>query len=227
MGVVSKILANQARRAGGRIKKVFSAPPEKPPVYPLGLHQNAVIRFDPSDFILAAGDLKIALPEGDISVMAVGAFSCLGVSFHRFYLEDLQKTEWVLQVAESGQELDLILFQTIDEVYPDDWDFWLNESTGLIGYKDFHTPDQVEYYRVYANPGPDWSSPIEFEELIRGLGENYSISHAMMLYNRGIETAAGEELVEYLLVSREEDEDGVLVRIMAGVPVSPMSLTIL
>ena len=38
---------------------------------------------------------------------------------------------------------------------------------------------------------------------------------------------AGENLVEYLLVSREEDEEGVLVRIMAGLPVAPMSLTIL
>jgi len=227
MGVFSKILAKQARRAGGRIKDVFSAAPEKEPDYPLGLHQNAVLRFDPTDFILAAGNLKIDLPAGDISVMAIGEFSRQGVSFHRFYLQDLKEGEWVLEAAESGQVVELILFQTIDEVYPEDWDFWLNERTGLIGYKDFHTPDQVEYYRVYRNPGPDWASPIEFQESVRACGENYSIDHAMMLYSRAIHAAADEELTEYLLVSREEDEDGVLVRIMAGVPVSPISLTVL
>ena len=227
MGIAAKILAKKGRQAVGRIKGVFSPAPEKEPDYPLGLHLNAILRFDPTDFILAAEDLKIGLPAGDISVMAVGEFRCLGISFHRFYVQDLKDQEWVLQMAENRQDLELILFQTIDEVYPDDWDFWLNEETGLIGYKDFHTPDQIEYFRVFRNPGPDWSSPIEFEESIRGEGQNLSISHAMMLYSRDVQTKAGENLTEYLLVSREEDEEGVLVRIMAGVPVGPMSLTIL
>jgi hypothetical protein len=227
MGIVSKILAKQARRAGDRIKHVFSAAPEKEPDYPLELRLNAVLRFDPTDFILSAGNFKIDLPTGDVSVMAVGEFACLGISFHRFYLADLKNAEWVLQSAEEKQDLELILFRTIDEVYPDDWDFWLNDRTGLIGYKDFHTPDHVEYYRVYANPGPGWVSPIEFQESIRGGGENFSIGHAMMLYSRRIASAGNDELTEYLLVSREEDEEGVLVRIMAGVPVSPMSLTVL
>ena len=227
MGMVSKILAKKGRQAVSRVKDVFSAGPEKEPDYPLGLHQNAILRFDPTDFILAAGSFKIDLPAGDISVMAVGEFRCLGVCFHRFYLKDLKDAEWVLQAAEGQRDLELILFQTIDEVYPDDWDFWLNEQTGLIGYKDFHTPDQVEYYRVYQNPGPDWSSPIEFQESVRGGGEMFSFGHAMMLYSRGINAAAGEDLTEYLLVSREEDDEGVLVRIMAGVPLNPASLTVL
>jgi hypothetical protein len=227
MGIVSKILTKQGRRAASRIKDIFSVGPEKEPDYPLGLHQNTVLRFDPTDFILAATNFKVDLPAGDVSVIAIGEFSCLGVSFHRFYLKDLKDAEWVLQAAENKQGFELILFQTIDEVYPDDWDFWLNEQTGLIGYKDFHTPDQVEYYRVYGNPGPDRSSPIEFQESVKGCGENLSVGHAMMLYSRGVDAKAGEELTEYLLVSREEDEEGVLVRIMAGVPVSPMSLAIL
>ncbi len=246
MGVVSKILEKKGRQAVSRIKDVFSAGPEKEPDYPLGLHQNAILRFDPTDFILAAENFKIGLPSGDISVMAIGEFNCLGTSFHRAYLKDLNDEEWILQVAHTmagpaqrdeparrrmaaagKQELEVILFQTIDEVYPDDWDLWLNEKTGLIGYKDFHSPDQVEYYRVFQNPGPDWASPIEFRECVRGCGEKFFINHAMMLYSRGVQAAAGEELTEYLLVSREEDDEGVLVRIMAGMQVSPMSLTIL
>lgn len=227
MGVVAKILARKGKQTVNSIKDVFSGAPEKGLDYPLGLHQNAIVRFDPTDFILAAGDLKIDLPAGDISVMAIGEFNCLGLSFDRFYLKDLEDAEWVLQVSANKQDLELLLFQTIDEVYPDDWDFWLNEQTGLIGYKDFHTPDQIEYYRVFRNPGPNWSSPIEFRESIRDASQTLFINHAMMLYSREIPTKAGGELAEYLLVSREEDEDGVLVRIMAGVPVNPMSLTIL
>jgi hypothetical protein len=227
VGMVAKILAKKGRQAVSRIKDVFSGGPEKEPDYPLGLHLNAILRFDPTDFILTAKNFKIDLPAGDISVMAIGEFKSLGVSFHRFYLKDLKDAEWVLQMADNKQDLELILFQTIDEVYPDDWDLWLNEQTGLIGYKDFHTPDQVEYCRVFRNPGPDYSSPIEFGESIRGCGEKVSISHAMMLYSRDVESLAGENMTEYLLVSREEDEEGVLVRIMAGVPVGPMSLTIL
>jgi hypothetical protein len=49
----------------------------------------------------------------------------------------------------------------------------------------------------------------------------------MMLYSREISVTVGEKLTEYLLVSKEEDEEGLLVRIMAGIPVSPMSITIL
>jgi hypothetical protein len=227
VGVVAKILAKKGRRAVSRVKEVFSGGPQREPDYPLGLHQSAVLRFDPTDFILAAGGLKIDLPAGDITVMAIGEFRSLGLSFHRFYLKDLKDAEWVLQAAEKGQNVELLLFQTIDVVYPGDWDFWLNEETGLIGYKDFHTPDQVEYYRVFQNPGPDRAAPIEFEESIHGGGEKLSISHAMMLYSRDVPAAAGEGMTEYLLVSKEEDEEGVLVRIMAGVPVGPMSLTIL
>jgi hypothetical protein len=227
VGVVSKILEKKGRQAVGRIKDVFSAGPEKEPDYPLGLHLNAILRFDPTEFILSAKNLKIDLPAGDISVMGIGEFNSLGVSFHRFYLKDLKDTEWVLQVADNNQNLELILFQTIDEVYPDDWDLWLNEQTGLIGYKDFHTPDQVEYSRVFRNPGPSYSSPIEFRESIRIGGEKMSLSHAMMLYSREIQTLAGENMTEYLVVCKEEDDEGVLVRIMAGVPVAPMSLTIL
>ncbi len=227
MGIVSKILQKKGRQAAGRIKEVFSGGPEKEPDYPLGLHMNAVLRFDPTDFILSAKSFKIDFPAGDISVAAIGEFICLGVPFHRFYLKDLKDAQWVLQVAGEERNFEVVVFQTIDEVYPDDWDFWLNDRTGLIGYKDFHTPDQVEYSRVFRNPGPDYLEPVEFRESIRSGGQELFVSHAMMLYSREVSAAVGEKMMEYLLVSKEEDEEGVLVDIMAGVPVNPMSLTVL
>jgi hypothetical protein len=227
MGMVAKILAKKGRQAVGRIKGVFSGGPEKEPDYPLGLHLNATLRFDPTDFILAGENVKIDFPAGDILVMAISEFTCLGVPFHRFYLKDLKDAEWVLEVADDNKNVEVTLFQTVDEVYPDDWDLWLNDRTGLIGYKDFNTPDQVEYFRVFRNPGPAYLEPVEFEESVRCEGRQFTINHAMMLYSREICAKAGEKLTEYMLVSKEEDEEGLLVRIMAGVPVSPMSITIL
>jgi hypothetical protein len=227
MGLVSKILEKKGKQALSRVKGVFSGGPEKEPDYPLGLHLNATLRFDPTDFILAEQSFKIGFPSGDISVVAIGEFVCLGVFFHRFYLKDLKNAEWVLEVADGKQNVEVSLFQTIDEVYPDDWDFWLNERTGLIGYKDFNTPDRVEYSRVFRNPGPDYVKPIEFKESIKGGGQEFCLNHAMMLYSRKVPGAVGENLTEYLLVSKEEDEEGLLVQIMAGVPVNPVSITIL
>ncbi len=228
MGVVARILEKKSRQAVNRIKEVFTCEPDKGPKkqYPLGLHLNAILRFDPTDFILAGQELKIELPAGDISVMAVGEFRA-GTQFYRFYLKDLKDREWVLQVADDKDDREVIIYQTVDEVYPDDWDFWLNKETGLIGYKDFHTPDQLEYFRVLRNPGPDYANPVEFREEIRSDVEPLFISHAMMLYSREIAIPGDEKLREYLLVSKEEDQEGALVRIMAGVPITPMSLTVL
>lgn len=229
MGMIAKILEKQGRQAVGRVRDFFSGSPEKekPKVYPLGLRLNAVLRFEPTDFILARDSLKIEIPESDLTVMAIGEFRCLGVTFQRFYAKDVDDREWVLQVGDDSNDREIILYRTVDEVFPDDWDFWLNDSTGLIGYKDFNTPDQVEYSRMFHNPGPDYASPIEFRESIGSGGPSFFIDHAMMLYGRDISIPGGREIPEYLLVSREADEEGALVRIMAGVPLNAMSFTVL
>jgi hypothetical protein len=229
MGVIAKILEKKSKRAIGHIKDVFSSKPDKWPQkdYPLGLHLNAILRFDPTDFILAGENLKIEFPTGDIAVLAIGEFRCLGIQFFRFYVKDLKDNEWILQVADDKEDSEVVLYQTIDEVFPDDWGFWLNDETGLIGYKDFHTPDEVDYFRVLRNPGPDYVNPVEFRESIRSGEDSFFIDYAMMLYSREVTMTGDQMLNEYLLVSREEDEEGAMVRIMAGVPVTPMSLTVL
>ncbi|MEN6440716.1 MAG: DUF2491 family protein [Syntrophobacter sp.] len=229
MGVIAKIVAKQSKQAYGRVKDFFSGTPakEQPKQYQLGLRLNAVLRFEPTDFILAGDNLKLEVPDSDLTVMAVGEFRCMGVNFCRFYAKDLDDREWVLQVGGEGDDREIILYQTLDEIFPDDWDLWLNDSTGLIGYKDFNTPDQVEYARVFYNPGPDYANPIEFRETIGSGGSTFYIDQAMMLYGRNISIPGGREMPEYLLVTREEDEEGALVRIMTGVPLNAMSFTVL
>ncbi|MCE5333597.1 MAG: YjfK family protein [Desulfobacteraceae bacterium] len=229
MSVVARILAKKSKDAVDRIRGVFTgeAAAEQSRSYPLGLYLNATVRFDPTTFILAGNEIKVLHPEGDMPVVAIGEYRSLGVDFHRFYLRGLNDEESVLLVAGEGHNVEVVLYQTLDEVYPDDWGVWLNDQAGLIGFRDFSTPDGISYARALRNPGPDYVHPVEFRESIRGGGEAFSVRHAMMLYSRDIPNAAGDHLTEYLLVSKEEDEEGVLVRIMAGVPVDPMSLTIL
>lgn len=228
MGVIAKILAKQSERAVARVKGLFTGSEEQQKRdYPLGLHLNAVLRFDPTDFILAGESLKVRLPAGDALIMAIGEFRCLGVPTFRFYLKDLEDNEWVLQLADRNGSCEVVIYQTIDEVFPDDWGFWLNNETGLIGYKDFQTPDQITYFRMLHSPGPDYASPVEFRENLKGNEDAFFVDHAMMLYGRDVQVNGGLNLTEYLLVSREVDEEGALVRIMAGVPVDPMSMTVL
>ena len=43
------------------------------------------------------------------------------------------------------------LFMPYDEVYPEDWDFWLSEKDGYIGLDIFQTKDQTQYFRVWEN----------------------------------------------------------------------------
>jgi hypothetical protein len=142
-------------------------------------------------------------------------------------LKDLEDNEWVLQVSDPSGNCETVVYQTIDEVFPDDWAFWLNNETGLIGYKDFQTPDGTAYLRMLRSPGPDYANPVEFRENIKGSDDAFFVDHAMMLYGRDVQVNGGLNLTEYLLVSREVDEEGALVRIMAGVPVDPMSMTVL
>jgi hypothetical protein len=229
MGIATRILAKKSKETVGKVKGFFSRPHEEeaPRIYPLGLRLNAVLRFDPTDFILAGDSLKVELPSGDLAIVAVGEFRCLGITFYRFYLKDLKDNDWVLQVADDNGTQELVLLQTLDEIYPDDWGFWLNDQTGLIGYKDFQTPDQLTYFRTLGSNGPDHVDPVTFQEVVRSGEDTFSIDHAMMLYQRDFQVAGTMDLTEYLLVSRELDEEGTLVHIMSGVPVNPMSLTVL
>ena len=227
MGMIAKILKKKA----GQLKDAFTIPAnrEEQIDYPLNLRMDATVRIDPTVFILAGESLKIQCPEGDSIVSAIGHFKLFKAQYYRFYLKTLEEEERYLQLAvENGNVSECILYRTIDEVFPGpgEWSVWLNRSTGLIGYRDFHTPDQTNYQRVFMAEGADYINPMAYQETVTAKGVRFTIGHEAMLYGRFVETG-GDPLAEYLAVSKEEDDEGALIRIAAGVEVNPVSLTIL
>ena len=124
-------------------------------------------------------------------------------------------------------------------MYPDDWDFWLNENTGYIGYSVFDTPDKTRYYRVWENPGAEKVveggeggeritrvPPVDFSETLYfdSNGKKTEIvKHSAMLYGRH----ANDNVDEYLLVGLSEYADTSFVQVLVGLELNPSSLDVI
>ncbi len=208
--------------------------------WPLKIRLGSTIRFDASLFILAGDDLKMAVPASDCVVAAAGSYLLGHSKYYTFYVKDTEDVEWFLQLGleRSMAVGSAMLYQTIDEAYPEtaeDWDLWLNEETGLIGFKDFQTPDGMTYQRLWKQEGPDYAAPWCYDESVTDdpfVPSSFNISHHAMLYGRSIRRAqgfraGGESVVENLLADKIEDDDGACIQISAGIEVPIMSLTIL
>jgi hypothetical protein len=235
MGVVARILEKKLKTTGEKIQGLFGKPtapawPERN--YPLNLRPNAVVRFDPTLFLLAEGMLRMPSPDGDWSVVAIGEFSMVGFEYFRFYLKNLNDDELILQVDQNLEKPEIVVFKTIDELYPNPggpttWENWLDEEYGWIGCIDFHLPDGTEYYRIIQNPGPDRIAPLGFRETIFTENHTDFVEHTAMIYGREISIEGMDTIVENLIISQESDDEGALVSVNVGLSLLPSSLTIL
>ena len=228
MGMLSRILKIKAQKAASYFKK---QPQRVDLNWPLGIRIGGTVRLDPSTFIVAGDSLKMDEPKGDCVVAAAGWYDCGGIRYHRFYLNDIEGNEFILEVGlgRSGGVGELMLYQAADEIYPEtteDWDLWLNEENGLIGFKDFSTPDEIVYERLWGQNGADYMAPPEFDEIVTDdpfVAEVAKVSHAAMLYGRTLD----ESVVEYLWVDNTNDDHGAAVLVSTGVEIHPASLTVL
>jgi hypothetical protein len=160
--------------------------------------------------------------------------------FHRFYLESSKGMHVLETLSDKHKEVQTCkLFAPLDEVYPEDWDFWLSPRDGYIGYSEFQIKDGTSYFRVWDDPersvviGEDDQGnkitrvpPIEFLETVNldEYGkEREMVRHTGMLYSRRI----SPDLNEFVLVSAVDTEDGASVQIMAGIPLEPMSIKVI
>ena len=235
MSVLARILEKKLKKAGQAVQGFFGkpAPPAWPERdYPLNLRPNALVRFDPTMFILAEGVLKISPPAGDWAVVAIGEFTVFNIPYFRFYLKNLYDEELILQIGQSEDTSDIVVFKTIDELFPSadgptTWENWLDDEFGWIGCIDFHLPDGTEYYRVVQNPGPSRINPLSFRENV--FIENLSsyVEHTTMIYGREISIEGMDSMVENLIIAQECDDDGALVSVNVGLSIMPGSLTIL
>lgn len=231
-----------------RVKTFFTKAPERiDQNLPLGLRFTAMVEIPEADFILAGSEnLKIAYPKGYGTVTAYGTFQFGESVGHRFYLVFNDGQVCILQVivGKEGNVEECKLFAPFDEVFPansEDWDYWLSEQDGYIGFSVFVTKDDgPRYSRVWENTGPEMVvgeeagqkitriPPVEFREIIY-LDENgrsvEQVDYTAMLYGRWIKEEDG--IAEYLLVCAVEDREGAAVRMLVGLEIQPSALKIL
>lgn len=204
---------------------------------PLGLRINGMVDVSQVDFILGGDDLKVKYPGTGNIVSSYGYFSMGQSNVRRFYF-DSSNGLYMLQVVTDRNNVveECKLFMPYDEVFPDDWGFWLADGDGYIGLDTFQLKDGTQYYRVWENEEAmriveedDQGNrltripPAEFLETIYldSYGEQTeTVKYDSMLYGRHVT----EEIAEFLLVSAVEEQDGASVQIMVGIELQPVSI---
>ncbi|MEO5356731.1 MAG: YjfK family protein [Nitrospirae bacterium YQR-1] len=225
-----------------KLTGVFRKKPERIDInLPLGIKINSMIRLDETKFITNADVLKVQSPGGGIHTVVAGEKFMIGsLKVYRFYIEENEsRNQSVLQIPVANDEIEgIVLYQIIEEVYPqsdEQWDFWLNEGTGCIGYKDFKIQEEdgkeTLYYRLWGGD-ERYTKPIFFRSVIStdsyGITGMKTESHGMV-YGREI----SETLQEYLFIVHEKllDNDRELeeakVVLMAGIDIDLAEIDVL
>jgi len=208
---------------------------------PLGLRVNGMIEVDEVDFILGGPDLKVKQPKSSEIILSYGRFVIGSSTVHRCYFSS-GDIPYMLQIVVDGQQGALEeckLFMAHDEIYPQDWDFWLSEKDGYIGLSVFQIKDGTLYWRVWENDDAQvvvqqdsqgepitHIPPVQFIETMYydAYGERTeTLKHDAMLYGRHV----NQEVDEYLLISAVNERDGASVQIWLGLELSPSALKII
>ena len=207
---------------------------------PLGLRFNCLVEFPEVDFILAGSDLLTKYPGSGCSVVSYGNFPVGDSMLHRFYL-DASAGPYMLQIVADSKKVieECKLFMPFDEIYPDDWGFWMAEQDGYIGLNIFDTRTAVRFFRIWENPEAtriverdetgatiDRIPPVRFVETIYldAFGEKKeTVTYDTMLYGRHV----NENVDEYLMISAVEESDGASVQIMVGVELASPSIKVI
>lgn len=190
---------------------------------PLNIRIGCGVNFDETNFVLAGDNSYVDSPGKSNTVVAISKSDILGFKVFRAYLT-CDEEESVLQMIidpETGDVAEATLYRTLDEIFPsneDEWEEWIGEE-GHIGSQAFFTPDDIGFDRLWNEGGPDHVEPETFTETIYAdkYGENtIVVEHQAMLYARSVDIGEGEDLIEELIVSAEENEECAQVRIAAG-----------
>jgi len=189
------------------------------------------LTLDPTVFILAGSQLKVKNPsdKGELttSVLTTGVLTDGNVTLNRLYLGDgsdfLQL--WVQQDGTIGE---CRYFSRHDQEIPEDaedWDVWLNDQNGLIGWPQFQTLDGKLYARQWQ-PGDQRVAPIMLNEMVETASGQSNRAHRAMLYSAATGLAAPAPQAEYILASTVEENGGGWIDIHAGIDLNPASLSI-
>jgi len=207
---------------------------------PLGIRIDGIIDIPEVDFILGGDALKVKHPGSGNVISSYGTFPVGDSKIHRFYFSG-KDVIYMLQIVTDRQNgiEECKLFMPYDEIYPDDWNFWLAERDGYIGYEIFQTKDGMQYFRVWGSDeeavvveedqqGNQITriAPFEFLETIYLTpygDQSETVKYDAMLYGRHV----NDNVDEYLLVSAVNDKEGASVQIMVGVELQPASIKVI
>lgn len=205
---------------------MFSGKDSARPPFRVGM----AITVDPTPFLLAGDAIKAkqpqASPSGLTNIQGVGVLNSARLALHRLYLTDSDFVQ--IHLDDDGRPDECRLFHVVDEVDPADesqWAQWLDRRDGMIGWRDFQTPDGKVYERAWS-PGPDRIAPVKFHESEDSAKGVVLTSYESMLYRASTGLAAPAPEVEYVLVSAVERDGQAWVEIAAGIDVNPASLSL-
>ncbi len=208
---------------------------------PLGIKINCMIGLDETKFILHGDLLKVQSPGGGKhTVTAAEKFRIGSLEMFRIYLESNDTgNSSLLQISLDDNSISgITLFRIYDEIYPaneDEWDQWLNDKNGLIGYQDFQITNDdgsvFEYQRLWG--GDDtYTEPFHFNSTVAC--DPYGTSGMKMrstgmIYGRDISDAFKEFLfIAHETVLRDDgDIDEEKVVLFIGIGLEQAELTVM
>ncbi len=234
--MIKQLLLAAHKRKMERLKGFFKEQPQKFDLnLPLRFALGRGVTIDPTPFILAGNDILIEPPKEEGKVVSIGQIDIdLGGEFkiYRFYIQYPNSKDALIQLVQdkpSGVIVEIMYLQTLDEVFPgdpEDWHVWLNEETGLLGYKDFTTQNGMEFIRSLPEHGGDKVDPIVMEEFLSTdpyIPNDMIANHEVVYYGRTVNA----ETSEFCIVSKEDDSVGDYIRILAGIPLDQSFISVL
>lgn len=184
------------------------------------------LQIDPSPFLLLGPDTALRTPPARTDVEAVSTLVGTSATIYRLYLSGTEGAFVEVSLDKSGQPSGARYFAPLDEVHPADdgeWDFWLNDDEGMIGWHEFQAKDGKTYGRMWAQGG-DRVDPIGFTETRERVDGTGQRDLKAMLYGRETGLKAPAPTAEYLLVAATDTGSEAWVELFTGIDINPASL---
>ncbi len=187
---------------------------------PFGLHLDGKIEIT----TLLPEAIKPMFVQGAQLIEGFSEVELMGYQCFRVLMRPEQgATGSYLQICQKDRETLVRWFVNVDEVFPasdGDWDFWLSEEDGSIGFQQFQSKDGALFDRLWGDQEATMVEPVRFEErLVLNRfddSETKVIENLAMLYGRAVEDDVCP-CDAYALLSACKERDGSHVSIDIGV----------
>lgn len=170
----------------------------------LNVRTNSVIIINDALLVLHDHQTIMDNPGPDHQVVDISYLTLAGEEMYRFYTESiLDGTESFLQIFNNPFNTEVVLFRTVDEIWPSvpcQWDEWNGPGTGMIFGDVFHIDEDVEFQKVWD--APYLSSETVVPNETTGGEDEYTYPLVTQLFSRTI----ADGVIEYAIISIENQE---------------------